>query len=229
MQSKEQHGGSRFEIRLEHLNKPWLDVLHMGTRTHFRKGYVVRSMGESGFFLLTRGQVRLTYVGNEGQERGTLFLGNNCIFNEIPAMGQAYCSTSFCCMDAVEAWRFEAELLLNVDFISQYPHLIVNLLQSLARKSGLFFQQLSARCCSTSMSQVCAMLLELSEAPMPRMSQSEVAAVLGLHITTVARLIRALRDEGILGKFTKSSLEILDMERLREKASGHRRDMRHGR
>lgn len=42
--------------------------------------------------------------------------------------------------------------------------------------------------------------------------------MLGLHQTTVARLIRRLREEGVIGRFTKRELEVLDMERLRELA-----------
>ena len=50
------------------------------------------------------------------------------------------------------------------------------------------------------------------------MSQSDVAAMMGLHQTTVARLIRRLREEGIIGRFTKRELQVLDRERLRRLA-----------
>ena len=50
------------------------------------------------------------------------------------------------------------------------------------------------------------------------MSQSYVAAMMGLHQTTVARLIRRLREEGIIGRFTKRELQVLDRERLRRLA-----------
>ena len=47
-------------------------------------------------------------------------------------------------------------------------------------------------------------------------SQSELALVLGLHRSTVCRIIRTLRDRGVLGHFTRCSLEILDREALAE-------------
>ena len=50
------------------------------------------------------------------------------------------------------------------------------------------------------------------------MSQSDAAAMLGLHQTTVARLIRRLREKGVIGRFTKSELQVLDVARLREMA-----------
>lgn len=50
----------------------------------------------------------------------------------------------------------------------------------------------------------------------PGVSQSELALVLGLHRSTVCRIIRTLRDRGVLGHFTRCSLEILDREALAE-------------
>ena len=50
----------------------------------------------------------------------------------------------------------------------------------------------------------------------PGVSQSELALVLGLHRSTVCRIIRILRDRGVLGHFTRCSLEILDREALAE-------------
>lgn len=219
--------GKTLEIRLENLNQPWLEVLFLGVRAIFPKGQVVSTTAaDNVFYLLTKGYVRLTYVGDEGQERSSLFLGPNSVFNEIPALRQTMSTIAFCCMEPVELWRFPASLLEDNDFIAQYPHLMANLLQSMARKSGLFFQHVTAMSFASSKSQMCAMLLELVEERMPRMTQSEVAAVLGLHLTTVARLVRALRDEGVLGKFTKTELEILDMDRLQELAQQHRRGRR---
>lgn len=196
----------------------------MGVRSIYPKGRVVSAKAvDNVFYLLTKGHVRLSYVGDEGQERSSLFLGPNCIFNEIPALRQTATSIVFCCMEPVELWCFPASLLEDDTFIVTHPRLMANLLQSVARKSGVFFQHLSAMSFSSSMSQLCAMLLELVEERMPRMTQSEVAAVLGLHLTTVARLIRTLRDEGVIGKFTKTELEILNVQRLQELAQQSRR------
>ena len=50
----------------------------------------------------------------------------------------------------------------------------------------------------------------------PACPQSELALVLGLHRSTVCRIIRTLRDRGVLGHFTRCSLEILDREALAE-------------
>lgn len=70
------------------------------------------------------------------------------------------------------------------------------------------------------MCRLCDLLLQLSNPHQPdlRMSQSDVAAMMGLHQTTVARLIRRLREEGIIGRFTKWELQVLDRERLRRLA-----------
>ena len=70
------------------------------------------------------------------------------------------------------------------------------------------------------MCRLCDLLLQLSNTHQPDLckSQSDVAAMMGLHQTTVARLIRRLREEGIIGRFTKRELQVLDRERLRRLA-----------
>ncbi|MEG2173783.1 MAG: Crp/Fnr family transcriptional regulator [Desulfovibrionaceae bacterium] len=205
----------KFKIQIMDLNKPWADVLHLGTRCCLPKYHSEPGEKVRGFYFIAKGRVRLTFLAEAGKEKYVLYMGKNCIFNEIPALGYGLVCTSFFCPEEVDAWRFDAALLSDTAFISQYPYLIANLLQSIAQKSGIFFSQLSKKTSSSSMNQLCHILLELYDNPHLCLSQSEVAALLGLHLTTVARLIRVLRDEGIVGRFTKTSLEVLDRDRLR--------------
>lgn len=204
-----------YQMRLENLNEPWAEVLHLGIRCFFPKHHMEPGERMRGFYFIRRGAVRLSYIGDAGQERSSLFMTKNCLFNEIPALNPASRNAAFFCLEASEVWRFDAALLHDTAFIAKYPHLISNLLESMAKKSTLFFSHLSFMAFSSSMSQICAMLLQLTVADGPRMTQGEVAATLGLHPTTVARLIRTLRNEGVIGKFTKTELQVLDVEKLR--------------
>jgi CRP/FNR family transcriptional regulator len=52
------------------------------------------------------------------------------------------------------------------------------------------------------------------------LSQTDVATMLGVHQTTIARTVRTLRRQGIIGRFTKRELQILDQERLAAIAEG---------
>lgn len=204
------------KIQLNFLNKPWREVLHLGTRHLFPKHHCEPGEKVRGFYFIAKGRVRLTYLGESGKEKCALYMGKDCIFNEIPVLGGSgpLCA-SFFCLEEVEAWSFKAELLSNNSFIIQYPELIANLLHSMAQKAGIFFSQSSEKAFSTSKHQLCTVLLELHANTQLCLSQSDVASLLGVHLTTVARLIRSLRDQKIIGRFTKTSFEVLDIERLR--------------
>ena len=106
--------------------------------------------------------------------------------------------------------------------------MIANLLRSMAEKSYTFFYS-SMQTSGTSMRRLCALLLQMCRQNKPRMSQNDVANMLGLHQTTVARLIHRLRKEGVIAKFTKNELQILDMARLRELACCPSHEKRHDR
>lgn len=207
------------KIQLSNSNMPWREVLHMGTRFLFPKNHCEPGEKVRGFYFITKGRVRLSYMEEGGKEKCALYMGKNCIFNEIPALGgKPLMSASFLCMEEVEAWRFDGALLSNVDFISNYPLQISNLLHSIAQKSGIFFVQSSEKTFSSSMQQLCTLLLELHDNKDLFLSQSDFAALMGLHLTTVARLVRTLRDDGIVGRFTKHTFEVLDIDRLRQLA-----------
>lgn len=48
----------------------------------------------------------------------------------------------------------------------------------------------------------------------PHMSQTELGKVLGIPRSSFCRIIHSLRQEGIIGHFTRNRLEILDQDRL---------------
>lgn len=210
------------EVCLEDINAPWCEVLHLGVRCCFPKHHMEPGNRLRGFYFIAKGRVRLSYLGETGEERGTLYLGHGCLFNEIPALAsELLYNVGFYCLEATETWRFDATLLEDVDFLARHAHLVANLLCSMARKSSVFFFRLARTRSTTSMNRLCELLLQLTDGAHRdklRMSQSDAAAMLGLHQTTVARLIRRLREKGVIGRFTKSELQVLDVARLREMA-----------
>ena len=201
-------------LRLEGVNTPWREVLHLGSVCRFSRNQMMPAGRDAGMYLLTRGSVRIRYTTKTGHERHFLTLGQYCIVNELPALAFDLPGVSLHCLEGVEAWRFQSTLLEDPAFCSQYPHLMSNLLRYVARKLGTYFFCLSELGSGTSLSQLCTLLL-LARNQQIALSQSELGAMLGLHQTTVARMVRALRDEGVIGRFTKHALEVRNPERLR--------------
>lgn len=52
----------------------------------------------------------------------------------------------------------------------------------------------------------------------PGMTQQELALLLGMHRTTLTRILCRLREMNVLGRFTRHELRILDRVRLEELA-----------
>ena len=104
-----------------------------------------------------------------------------------------------------------------------------NLVHSLGAKAGAFYSQITESVELDPQTQVCRYLHRLADERRtrvvnPGVSQSELALVLGLHRSTVCRIIRTLRDRGVLGHFTRCSLEILDREASRSCATRAREE-----
>lgn len=209
---------SKFHI--ENANTVWNEVLHLGTLCTFPKGHSEPGHKSRGFFFITKGCIRINYTSQEGRHRILLTIGQNSIFNEIPAMLLDSSVISFVCPEPMEAYRFPADMLQSTQFIGQYPHLYLNIMQSLAAKTTFFASLVYSAGFATTRKQLCRLLLRMHlEKDVKKetsMSQVEIAARLGVHPTTVARTIRALRNEGIIGAITKRSLEIKNLVLLQD-------------
>lgn len=203
---------------LEEINSPWREILHKGRKHVFPKGHREVCGGEQ-FYLIISGLVRLDFMGRVSSSGASLYMGPGCLFNEIPALQAARTSqVGFFCTMPTEAWAFNADLLYDEEFISEYPRLIGNLMQSLAEKTSELFLYLMYARGASSLSRICATLLHLTNNERLKMAQCEMAMMLGLHPTTVARHMRHLREEGIIGTFTKNRLEVLDLPALQKLA-----------
>ena len=79
------------------------------------------------------------------------------------------------------------------------------------------------------MGHVCRVFQEMSQKYggrprfSPDMTQQELAALLGIHRTTLTRILCRLKALNIIEKYTKNDLHILDMEALDRLARGDKR------
>lgn len=215
-----QKEGPVFSIR--ELNGVWRTVLHLGTRQHFPKSHCwMEDVDTDTFSFLNKGKVRLSSLTESGQERMLMNIEGGCIFREvgmlrIPSRHPA----NHIALEPCEVYAFPKALLHDEQFVRTYPTLLSNVVQSLAIKAAAFFSQLSETTQLEPREQVCRFLQRLADKRTalrfnPGISQSEMAHMLGLHRSTVCRVLRELRNEGIIGRFTRLDLEILDPDRLR--------------
>ena len=203
-------------------NSVWRSILSQGEYLPLDKGRCwTECPGNDRFAFLDKGLIRLSSLGENGSERIFLHIGAGCIFGELSCMHVAPLSTaSFLAMEPCEVYLFPKSLLEDRSFTLLHPELMMNLVQSLILKAGAFFGQIEERVGLSPENLVCRYLFRLPEEGSghlrPRFSQSDLALALGLHRSTVCRVLHDLRERGILGEFTRTKLEILDREGLRD-------------
>ena len=176
----------------------------------------------STFSFLEKGRVRLLNLSETGKERIVLYIEPGCLFREILLLHVSPSHpASLVALEPCEVYNFPRTLLDDAEFVRRHPALMSNLVHSLGAKAGAFYSQITESVELDPQTQVCRYLHRLADERRtrvvnPGVSQSELALVLGLHRSTVCRIIRTLRDRGVLGHFTRCSLEILDREALAE-------------
>lgn len=210
--------------RIEGLNPCWEEVLHLATRREFEKDAVIPHTRWRGMHYLSRGAVALSYIAACGRERLTLRVGPGCLFNEARTVSSFEPGVVFQCLEPTEIWRFPEGLLQDEAFLSAHPRQVASLLHSMGIKILIHYTFLADMGTGSRESHVCRFILNLSRQngnalrfPCP-MRQQDVAALLGIHRATLARILRQLREKGIIGAFSCKEVIIHDARRLEDLA-----------
>lgn len=210
------------------LNKPWETVLSIGTPVSFPAKTIVTSAifksCSAGMYYIKKGCIRLSNIGYNGQTKVMLYLGRGNLFNEIPMLQHSY-DFIFTTMEPTEAVYLPRQRITK-DFIRENPELFFNLLESLTKKTQSFYSQLCVTHSVGSFNNVCRLLYSMHlfnrerGIVVPRLTQLELAAFLGIHRSSLHKSLTRLKDEGIIGTYSKTSLDILSPEKLLSYVSG---------
>ncbi len=208
-------------LAIQELNGIWREVLDLGRHETVKTGtclYEVPLGKEEYFSFLDKGMLRLSCVSHNGMENILLYICDGCLFKELSWVAPN-ATAEFFAMEDCEIWNFPHDLLLNKEFTVEHPLLMINLVQSLMQKAGAFFSRQTEHYELSPEEKICRFLMRIDEmaagAQQPVFTQAEMAKALGLHRSTVCRILRELRIEGIVGRCTKTHLDILDRKALR--------------
>lgn len=215
-------------IILVDLNTPWEKVLDQGRPVGFAAKTIISALSfeefTSGMYYIKKEHVRLSNIASNGQEKMMFYMGRGTFFNEIPML-QSGTDYLFTCMDATDAIFFPKKRITE-DFIRRYPELMLNLLDSMSRKSRSFYSQLGGLRAYDTFANVCRILYSMhlfhksGGRIVPRLTQQEFAAFLGVHRSSLHKALFRLQSEGVIGRYSRSELDIHDLERLRAYAEG---------
>lgn len=211
---------------IEGSNTAWEKVLHKARRLSYPKHHEIPTSGSGDFYYLISGRLKLSCLAADGQERIVMRIGPGSLFNEVSHLHHSPHAHSLQTLTPCEVAAFPGSLLDDEKFYREHPDLIRNLVQTLGLKAGAFFAQLFDSGLLEVRGRVCRMLYQLWEENgrkasfRPELSQGDMAAMLGVHRSSLCRELRTLREEGVIGSFSKANLEIL----LPEVLAGYLKD-----
>ncbi len=208
---------------LQNANAPWRNILPLGQLQEIPTGHVWHNSGEqTTFSLLESGTVRLYCHTFSSKERLILQIGPGCLFREVGLLyeGQRYSIRQ----EAVEpcvVYNFPATLLQDTAFISQHPDLITNAISSMGAKLGAALSIIAESLKPSPEVMVAQYLLNFAQTPLHQraqkgISQGELALSLGLHRSTVCKVLHDFREGGIIGKVSRNYIEIFNSKYLQE-------------
>lgn len=217
-------------LRMSKQNTEWEEVLHLGVRSELSKGTTIHAQNNKGFYYIHSGCIRLERFFSTGEGQIALFFEDGTFFAEVTSIlygknAPEDSSTFFYVQEDSVLYKFSEDLLADDNFAKQYPHLVMNLLRSVAYKAALLLRNGSSNLSLSPEERISRYLIHLvgqSNGQLcfnPKMSQTDLGIALGIPRSTFCRSIAQLRLKGALGAFTTSRVEILDLEKLKVLAS----------
>ena len=218
----------------ENLCPSWGEITHLGIRRVFQKGSEIIGLTTPthGIYYVMEGSVEVPLYAASGPEKVLFFVGPGCIFGEISCFvtGEEHDDASVKARSNCVLYYFSRDVIENT-ITNHHPQLLIELIRATSYKNRMFSVLFRDILNSDNFIRVCKMLVYLvqfkgADRPGgkqisfdPEMTQSDLARLMGVHRVTVSKAISKLKEQGVLTRFTKKSLQIADYPALLELSS----------
>jgi CRP-like cAMP-binding protein len=215
-----------FSLWMQGLCAPWAEVIHLGTRLTLPKDQDMFGDGSMarGLFFIEKGVLRFVSCDETGQQAILFYVTENNLFGDAALFNRMPIYALF---QAVEdcVLHFIDEATVREVILPGYPHLAENLFEFMAYKIGVLLHHHCEIVSPDVRGKICRLLFDIarycgySKTISPKITQQEMAQVLGLHRATFSRVIAELKREGVLHKVTKKEIVINDLKALAQYAN----------
>ena len=202
-------------LSAEELNRIENQVLE---RT-FAKGEILFLEGEpcDGLYVVKSGWVRIYKSSPEGREQVLLIARPGDSFNDVPVFDGGPNPASASALESSTVYIIPKETLLSLVADCPAALAIIKLLSTRLRHLTMVVEDLSFR---SIVSRLARMLLSLAvveggPTPIPRLTQDEMAAIVGSVRDVIGRALRALEKTGAI-RIEGQRIFVEDTEKLRE-------------
>lgn len=172
----------------------------------YAPGAAIFSEGEAcaGFHVVVDGLVRIYRVSSEGRLHTLNLLRPTATFNEVAAVDGQTNPYNAAAITSVQVMVLNHKTLISL--LSNDPRLMGNYIQALAHLNREYIERLEDMTFRTIPSRLAKLFLnemayadQLAESP-TRLTQEEIAAILGTTREVVGRALRGLLNAGLLKK-----------------------------
>ena len=210
----------------------WLDHLHLGIKREYPANTTLLHYGDTydTLYFIQRGEVLIS-VFHKNEESSQLFvLRENSLLGLIGFFSGATPQAAWITRTDCTLYLFSREVVYTK--LPREP--LLQMLEQFGRMSGSMSRRITiprSKRHEVDIAQAILHLIEISPAPQkpdpknsfsfaPCITQEMLSTLLGMHPVTTNKVISKLREAGILGKFTKYHLEILNFSALQALAAG---------
>lgn len=185
----------------------------------FAKGEVLFLEGEPcrGLYVVKSGRVRIFKSSPEGREQVLLIARAGDSFNDVPVFDGGPNPVSSSALEPSTVYLIPKERLLSLVADCPAALAIIKLFAVRLRHLTMVVEDLSFH---TVVSRLAKMLLDLAvveegPSPIPRLTQDEMAAMVGSVRDVIGRALRALEQAGAI-KIKGQRILVVDPQKLRE-------------
>jgi len=205
------------------------DALAAFFRSHlYRKGAVIFSEGDPGttLYLIQDGEVKLTILSPDGKEVILALLGSGGFFGELALLDGGMRSATAVARSPSKLLVLERVDLLR--FLGSHPNAVAPLLAALSRRLRRTTDLTHDAVFLDGPTRLTKVLLRLAQVgdrerldpdgvvSAPRLTQEELAELVGGTRESINRWLRILAREGFVRR-RRGVVEVLDPERLRKR------------
>lgn len=184
------------------------------------RGEVLLTGGEPcpGLYFVVSGSLKVFQVSPEGREQVLMVAGPGQSFNDVPVFDGGPNPASVEALEPSAVGLVPKEAI--EDLVRRYPEVARGMLQVFARRLRLLVSLVTSLSLLSVEGRVGQVLLTFSDtAPQPRprlrVSQQDLAAMVGTTREVVARSLRALEEAGAVRRL-QTEIEVVDRKRLAE-------------
>ena len=183
------------------------------------RGEVLFLEGEPcrGLYLVKTGRIRIFKSSAEGREQVLLTAGAGATFNDVPVFDGGPNPASASALETSTVYIIPGETLLSLVADCPVAQSIIELFAARLRHLTTVVEDLSFR---SVVSRLARMLLDLAvaeegQSPVPRLTQDEMATIVGSVRDVVGRALRALEKKNAI-KIEGQRILVIDPDKLRK-------------